>query len=222
MDIAAVNEIIKTIDINYPRENRLYLLNRNGDPKIDINLPKNLDNLIGTVYQVDCLNPNSIGLMQKQSEYYINGRPIVVVCKGTGVYDFSFPNDYETNTPYTGRPFIHQKWDCFTLLKDYYRNELNIDLPDISYFDEWWKKGEDFYMQHSGVAGFYPATTLQKYDVIAMRVNSYVFNHSAIYLGDNKILHHMGGKFSCIEEIRPAYLSFFYGYFRHKDLIANG
>jgi cell wall-associated NlpC family hydrolase len=108
------------------------------------------------------------------------------------------------------------------LLRDYYSREFGIEMPPVTYFDEWWNKGEDFYMQHSGVAGFYPVTNLKKYDVIAFRLFSHVFNHSAIYLGDNKILHHVGGKFSCIEEIRPAYVKMMFGYFRHKDLINNG
>jgi hypothetical protein len=129
---------------------------------------------------------------------------------------------YKQNPPYTGRPFIHTTWDCFTLLKDYFSGEFGVSMPPVSYYDEWWKKGDDFYMELSGVAGFYPVTKLEKYDVIAMRLNSYVFNHSAIYLGDNKILHHVGGKFSCIETLRPAYLKSIFGYFRHKDIPQNG
>lgn len=220
MNITTLTDLILKLDIDYGDRERVFIKNINGDPKIDIVVPDNIDEFIGTIYNVDILSPDYLDIYSNNN-YYIHGRPIVVLAKNTGKYDFSIPSEYELNPPYTGRPFIHTKWDCYTLLKDYYFRELNIELPPVDYFDEWWKKGEDFYMKLSGVAGFYPVTSLKKYDVIAMRLNATVFNHSAIFLGDNTILHHVGGKFSCIEKIRPAYIKSFYGFFRHKDLQNN-
>ena len=34
------------------------------------------------------------------------------------------------HVPYTGRPFIPGIFDCFTLVQDYYKHDLNIDLID--------------------------------------------------------------------------------------------
>lgn len=218
MDITTVTELISRLHIDYGDRERVFIKNMGGDPILDIVIPENLDNFIGTIYNIDILSPNYLDIYSSNSSYYLHNRPIVILAKNTGKYDFSIPQAYEELAPYTGRPFIHGKWDCFTLLKDYYARELNVQLPPVEYFDNWWKKGEDFYMKLSGVAGFYPVTSLKKYDVIAMRLNSPVFNHSAIFLGDNTILHHIGGKFSCIESIRPAYIKSFYGFFRHKDL----
>ena len=219
MNIEEIGNIIKTVSAHYSNKDVMYIANEQGDPKLVLDKPVSDDDFIGTIYQVDALSPDAVDILSKGPEYYQNNRPIAVLSRGTGIYDFSLPTDFETNPPYTGRPFIHTKWDCFTLLRDYYKREFNIEMPPVDYFDDWWKKGEDFYMQLSGVAGFYPVTELKKYDVLAMRINAYVFNHSAIYLGDNKILHHMGGKFSCIEELRPAYYKSIFGYFRHKELI---
>lgn len=221
MDIDVLGSLIRTIDATYKSNDLIYVKNNCGDPELSDTLPE-YDDHIATVYPIDCLSPNSISDIKANTVSYINNRPIVILCKGTGMFDWSVPVEFYNNPPYTGRPFIHQKWDCFTLLRDYYQREFGIEMPPVTYFDEWWNKGEDFYMQHSGVAGFYPVTNLKKYDVIAFRLFSHVFNHSAIYLGDNKILHHVGGKFSCIEEIRPAYVKMMFGYFRHKDLINNG
>jgi len=221
MDIEALGSLIRTIDATYASDSVIYVKNVSGDPVLANELPA-FDDHIATVYPIDCLSPNSISDIKANTLSYINNRPIVILCKGTGMFDWSVPVEFYNEPPYTGRPFIHQKWDCFTVLRDFYKRELNIEMPPVTYFDEWWNKGEDFYMTNSGVAGFYPVTNLKKYDVIAMRLFSHVFNHSAIYLGDNKILHHVGGKFSCIEEIRPAYVKMMFGYFRHKDLVNNG
>lgn len=221
MNIEAIGEIIKTIQKSYPLKDKFFIKNVNGEPKLVFDMPSE-EMLIGTVYQIDSLSPDSIDVQNQHPEYFNYNKPIIILCRGTGVYDFAIPPSYYVDTPYTGRPFIHTQWDCFTLLRDYYKKELSIEMPPVEYFDDWWKKGEDFYMKLSGTAGFYPVTSLQKHDIIAMRLNAYVFNHSAIYLGDNKILHHVGGKFSCIEEIRPAYVKNFFGFFRHKELITNG
>jgi hypothetical protein len=218
MNIDSISSLISKIETDFNSADKIYVKQVRGEPELSLELPEDVD-FVGTIYPIDMLHPDAFTSITSNSSNYLNSRPIVIYSKGSQLYDFSIPLDFQINTPYTGRPFIHTKWDCFTLLKDFYKKELNINLPDVSYFDEWWAKGEDFYMQTSGAAGFYPTLSLKKYDVIAMRLNSHVFNHAAIYLGDNKILHHMGGKFSCIEEIRPAYLNMLFGYFRHKDTV---
>lgn len=221
MQLDGLTELMKDIEANHLDKDQVFIKNVNGDPQISVDIVEDI-NLIGTVYIIDCLTPDSIKDTLSDAENYVNKRPIAVYCRGSGMYDFSIPNAFNKRTPLTGRPFIHQKWDCYTLLKDFYGNALNITLPEVEYYDEWWKKGDDFYMQLSGVAGFYPVTNLQKYDVIAMRLNSYVFNHTAVYLGNDTIIHHVGGKFSCVEKLRPAYIKSVFGYFRHKDIQVNG
>lgn len=218
MNIDSISGLISKIETEFASNDKIYVKQNRGEPELTLDLPDS-ENFIGTIYPIDMLHPDSFKNITQTPSNYVDNRPIIVYSKGSQLYDFSIPLEFQLNTPYTGRPFIHTKWDCFTLLKDFYQKELGITMPDVSYFDEWWAKGKDFYMETSGVAGFYPTLSLKKYDVIAMRVNSHVFNHAAIYLGDNKILHHMGGKFSCIEEIRPAYLNMLFGYFRHKDLV---
>ena len=218
MNIDSISSLISKIETDFSSASKIYVKQVQGEPELTLTLPEDVD-FVGTIYPIDVLHPDAFTNITSNPENYINSRPIIIYAKGSQLYDYTIPLSLQTDTPYTGRPFIHTKWDWFTLLKDYYKKELSITLPDVSYFDEWWSKGEDFYMQTIGAAGFYPTLTLKKYDVIAMRLNSHIFNHAAIYLGDNKILHHMGGKFSCIEEIRPAYLNMLFGYFRHKDLV---
>jgi len=88
--------------------------------------------------------------------------------------------------------------DCYSLIRDWYAQERGIDLPDFTRFDEWWKRGENLYLDNFAGAGFHvvePAD-MNLGDVLLMQVASPVPNHAAIYLGDGLILHHLQGRLS--------------------------
>lgn len=106
------------------------------------------------------------------------------------------PEDYEA--PLVGRQFAHGVLDCYTLIQDYYKRELNIVLPDFERADDWWNKGDDLYMQHFADAGFAPIKgTIRKHDVIIMQVRAPVPNHAGVFIGDpDRMLHHMHGRLS--------------------------
>lgn len=108
------------------------------------------------------------------------------------------PTGYEA--PLVGRQFAHGVLDCYTLVRDWYQRNRGITLPDFPRRDDWWKHGEDLYMQHYAEAGF---MRLEKQDepelpgdVILMQLRSSVVNHAAVYLGDGLLLHHVHGRLS--------------------------
>jgi len=126
---------------------------------------------------------------------------------------------YLENPGLFDRPFIHGLFDCYTFLQDYYRQIYNTELPTKAYEDQWWLDGKDYYKDSIEEAGFERVQApLQAGDVIAMKINSQVINHTAVYVGDGKIAHHMSPEISCEEVFRPAYLRWAVGYFRHKDI----
>ncbi|CAI2035093.1 C40 family peptidase [Serratia fonticola] len=99
--------------------------------------------------------------------------------------------------PLLGRPFVHGIWDCYAIVRDWYRLESDIDLPNFDRSDGWWNRGENLYMQHYVEAGFIPAVgDLQVGDVIIMQVRADEPNHAGVYLGDGVMLHHMYGQLS--------------------------
>ncbi|MFV8905738.1 C40 family peptidase [Serratia fonticola] len=99
--------------------------------------------------------------------------------------------------PLLGRPFVHGIWDCYGIVRDWYRLECDIDLPDFERSDGWWERGENLYMQHYADAGFIPVTgDLRLGDVIIMQVRADEPNHAGVYLGDGVMLHHMYGQLS--------------------------
>ena len=110
------------------------------------------------------------------------------------------PSGYKA--PLIGRPFQHGVLDCYTLIKDWYKEEKDITLPNFERADNWWNDGtSDLYRQGFPKAGFIDLgqeSDLEVGDVILMQVRSdnRVPNHAAIYIGNSMILHHLYGRLS--------------------------
>lgn len=108
------------------------------------------------------------------------------------------PNGYKA--PLLGRQFFHGILDCYSLIRDFYKEEYGVDLPNWQRQDGWWERGENLYLDHYDESNFQRVfDEPQRGDVILMQVRSKVPNHAAIYLGDGKILHHMHGRLSTRE-----------------------
>lgn len=103
--------------------------------------------------------------------------------------------------PMVGREFHYGVTDCFTLVQDWYRDELGIQLDRVPSVDGWWKKNENFYVEKFDDTGLFEKVTgdLQRGDVILMNIGSDVANHTALYLGDGVMLHHLYGRLSTRE-----------------------
>jgi proteasome lid subunit RPN8/RPN11 len=102
--------------------------------------------------------------------------------------------------PLIGRQFAHGIHDCYSLIRDWYRVERGIDLPDFERADRWWEDGKtSLYMEHFAEAGFVDMGQKEEPkpgDVLLMQIRSKVPNHAGVYLGDNMMLHHMYGRLS--------------------------
>lgn len=99
--------------------------------------------------------------------------------------------------PLVGRVFQHGTVDCYSLIRDWYRQERGVVLPDFHRAGEWWLRGESLYLDHFGTAGFVEwAGAPEVGDVLLMQILSPVPNHGAIYVGDGMVLHHLYGRLS--------------------------
>ena len=101
--------------------------------------------------------------------------------------------------PLVGREWSHGVLDCYSLIRDWFSIEHGLALPDFDRRDEWWLNGGNLYLENFRAAGFVeidPAD-LRYGDGILMRVMSPVPNHGAVYLGDNRIIHHVQNRLSC-------------------------
>lgn len=131
-----------------------------------------------------------------------------------------FPSRYFENRPLEGRPFIHGIFDCFTLLKDWFIQEHKIDLVwNLQRPFGWWETVDSLYLKNARLAGFEPQVgLLQVGDVLLFALQGSTVNHAAIYLGNNRILHHLGGRFSCQQTLTPGLASLRKNTWRHKEL----
>jgi proteasome lid subunit RPN8/RPN11 len=128
------------------------------------------------------------------------GIPFLIVGWPTNNWAFYAPCGWRAQL--VGRPYFYGILDCYTLIRDYYREKLDIELPDFDRGEEmWWQRGENLYIDNCGKAGFkiLNGEPPRLHDIILMQMwPSMVANHAAIYLGDGHILHHLTGRPSSI------------------------
>ena len=119
--------------------------------------------------------------------------------------------------PLVGRNYIHGIQDCYAIVRDFYKRELDISLIDFDRQDRWWesKENKSLYLDGFGDAGFAEVDQPQYGDVLLCRVGrTEHVNHAVIWLDDNAvlkseetepcigsalILHHPYGRKSCRE-----------------------
>jgi len=128
-----------------------------------------------------------------------SGLPWFILSFPSGQWHEMQPSGYIA--PLVGRAWAHGVLDCYSVIQDWYRAERGIDLPNFDRFDEWWKRGQNLYLDNFGSAGFEALGAVQSQemevgDVLLMQVASPVPNHASIYLGDGLILHHLQGRLS--------------------------
>ncbi|OYV33701.1 MAG: peptidase P60 [Thiomonas sp. 20-64-5] len=124
----------------------------------------------------------------------LSGLPWLIVNWPTGqIVEFE-PSGYKA--PLIGRTFSHAVLDCYSLIRDYYRETLAIDLIDFQRREEWWLKGDNLYLDGFGKAGFVEVQDMAEHDVLLMQIGSPVINHAAVYIGNNQILQHCAGRLS--------------------------
>lgn len=96
-----------------------------------------------------------------------------------------------------GRPFVHGLYDCYGMVRDYFRLDgYNIKNYPRSY--KWWENGQNLYIDNFKDAGFIEVDNddLQTGDVLLMAVTSETIHHAAIYVGNNTIYHHLINRLS--------------------------
>lgn len=104
--------------------------------------------------------------------------------------------------PYLGRTFRCGVTDCYSIVRDWYRQEKGILLMDLPRDLAWWNNGESLYMDNFEAAGFRQLGDREQpeqADVLLASVNSPIVNHSALYLGNNQFMHHMPNRLSSID-----------------------
>jgi proteasome lid subunit RPN8/RPN11 len=119
------------------------------------------------------------------------------------------PSGFEASL--IGRPYVWGVFDCLSIVLDYYKREMGIDLGGFERPDQDWSKGStDIYTAELTAKGFYKTQEQPKQgDIVLMKIRSKVPNHAAIFLENGilstepehypapmSILHHLEAKSS--------------------------
>jgi len=118
--------------------------------------------------------------------------------------------------PFEGRPYIWKKYDCLTLVSDYYKMHYDMELvwEDRDY--EGYEKVD--YFSKFPEFGFREVSDLSVGNIILFKVNAPVENHCGVYLGDGKILHHTENRLSAIQGLYPLWAKFKTKVLKHESL----
>ncbi len=123
-----------------------------------------------------------------------------IVNPKTETWGYCEPTGYKP--PLIGRQWVWGVTDCWSLVRDYYKEEHNIQLLDyqrpITPQDFLDNPLFEQYAERTGFKELNKDEKLQKGDVLLMSILHPTLNHVAIFLGD-EILHHLADRLSTRE-----------------------
>ncbi|UCR74484.1 tail assembly protein [Klebsiella phage KL3] len=123
-----------------------------------------------------------------------------------------------TSTPLIGRPWSLGSYDCWGLIMSFHKLH-GVELNDFRKPYEWWKEGEDLYAENWQAEGFEEVYGPPRFgDMIIFQLQSPVWNHAGIYVGNNEIIHHLQGRLSSVDLYSGWYEEKTVLVCRHKDL----
>lgn len=147
-----------------------------------------------------------------------SGVPWIIVSWPTAQVKQIEPSGYVA--PLYGREFSHGILDCYSLIRDYYMQNLNIQMSDYARDDEWWLKAQNLYLDNFEEEGFVVVNGQPEvHDLFLMQMMSAVPNHAAVYVGDGLILHHAAGRLSSRDVYGGWYQKITTHQLRHRSLL---
>ena len=124
--------------------------------------------------------------------------------------------------PYVGRPYVPGVFDCWTIVIDYFAREHSIKIKNYPYKLADGTPGASLFEKHFQDEGFVPLINEEPKvgDVFFIQDGSMdVPNHAAIYVGDDKILHHSLDRLSKHDVYGGYYLKHTVIHARHRELM---
>lgn len=173
------------------------LVNRSTTPGEDVVL--NDDDLIRVANAQVFFHshPDGIGCPSEADMIYQNSLALPFVVMTWPIFDVFAWGDSLTTAPIVGRGFRHGVHDCYSLVRDWYRESLNITaLWNQPRGWEWWLHGQTLYNDNWQKAGFKkiaPNEATQRGDLLLFNFNYPTPMHAAIVHDRDLLLHHMSG-----------------------------
>ncbi len=96
-------------------------------------------------------------------------------------------------------------------------------MPDFHREDDWWRNGQNLYLDNMAVTGFYrvPLSSAQAGDILLCCFGASVPNHAAIYCGNGELLHHLPEQLSKRERYSEKWQRRTHSVWRHRHWHAS-
>ncbi|EMJ3744481.1 MULTISPECIES: C40 family peptidase [Klebsiella] len=96
--------------------------------------------------------------------------------------------------PYTGRPYVFGIFDCWMLCRDYLKREFDVEINANAHLHipSWYLGDEDILdlnYRNENLVRLAPGEEPRKGDIFFIQYGK-MPDHCAVYVGDNRILHH--------------------------------
>lgn len=107
----------------------------------------------------------------------------------------------DLDSPLEGHEYLHGVYDCWRLVRAYYWQNYNILLEDYARDYDWWKTNPNLYVEQIYSRGFYDIDEdqLEVGDILIIRLFGTAESHSAVYLGNNQMIHHMNNRLPSVD-----------------------
>jgi len=122
-----------------------------------------------------------------------------------------------------GLQYVDGKVDCYQMIRAFYAQEFNIELPNYARPKDWWNVDMDLYSERYYKNGFrildvHPSE-YQYGDVVLISYMSQVPNHAGVLVDNGKMLHHFTNRLSSVDPYRHIWKNNTVGVYRHKDVV---
>lgn len=145
--------------------------------------------------------------------------PWIVYCTKSGNFYHADPSG---NAPYIGRQWIYGIYDCYSLLRDFYRREFGIALDDFErgVSGEWQSSDWNMFMSNYQRQGFYEIDKpFCKGDFVLMQIGAPFPNHAGVINGNaGCFYHHLTDRLSQESVYGGYWAKVTAKVLRHKDL----
>jgi len=124
------------------------------------------------------------------------------------VYSWKTDSFFEINSylykyiKYIGKEFEIGKQDCFSLIREFYKNEYNININNYNRKDGWEKDNPNIIQENYLKEGFTETDLLNIKEGNIIEFGNY---HFGIYINNNLLLHHRRNKLSNVEPLNDEY-----------------
>jgi len=124
-----------------------------------------------------------------------------------------------------GQNFVQGKSDCYSIVRDFYRDNYGIVLPNYARPTDWWNSGNfNMYMDRFRKNNFFvldchPAE-YQVGDVFLMSIMSNAVNHAGVLVDKGKMLHHLVNQISTVTPYKGLWRNNTMAVVRHRDVKA--